>query len=114
MQNKVFRFLDLLSDAAKKEEPIDLSRGFRCLTADMIVDYAYQQNFGGLSSKCFKHPIIEAADDLAKVTQWATYFRRTFSILETISQCLPEIVLRYLFPESITVNEFEKASVAQT
>lgn len=91
-------FLVQDKEAAENHELVDLSCGFRCLAADIIVDYAYRQDFGGLSAKSFRHLVIDTADDLARVTQWATYFRRTFLVLESILGWMPNALLRKLSP----------------
>lgn len=57
---KIDRFLSMLQLAARKKTPIDISMGFRCLVAYVIVDYAYREDFGGLSADEFKHPVIES------------------------------------------------------
>lgn len=112
MLARIHRFIDILAESMRERKPVDLSRGFRCLTADLIISYAYGQEFGGLNSKNFKHPVIEAADDLMTSTQWATYFRRTFAVIDIMVGMLPDRVLKHLAPQLLAVRRFE--SVRET
>lgn len=60
---------------ANDNRSIDLSHGYRCLTADIITEYLSQEGFGGLGLRRFRYPVIRAADELTESTQCATYFK---------------------------------------
>ncbi|KAL8730121.1 MAG: hypothetical protein Q9181_004778 [Wetmoreana brouardii] len=107
IHQKVDRFLARLREARRKEDPVDLSLGFRCLAADVIVDYAYQEDFGGLSAESFKHPVIEAGDDLLIYAQWGLYFRKLFMTLDFVTSCLPDSVISTLSPQLLAIRNFE-------
>jgi len=85
----------------------DLSRGFRCMTADIIVKYAYGGDFGGLEAKDFEHPVINVVEDLTKNAQWASYFRRTFAVIEGVLNVLPDKLLAFFSPEMQAMRDFE-------
>ena len=108
IQKKISLLVDVLRSMAKENRPVNLSRGYRCLTADIITEYAYQEDFGGLNSKEFIHPVIEACDVLMESTNWPTYFRRTVKLLDTIGNLLPDIALAYLSPQLLAVREFQR------
>ena len=108
IQEKISLLVDVLGSMAKDNRPVNLSRGYRCLTADIVSEYVYQEEFGGLNSKDFIHPVIEACDQLVESTMWPTYFRRTFALLDTIASLLPDIALTYLSPQLLAVREFQR------
>ncbi|KAG9230255.1 cytochrome P450 [Amylocarpus encephaloides] len=82
-------FLSILEDASRSQAPIDLSRAFRCLTADVIVDYSFRQDFEGLKSNNFIHPLIEAGDLMLVYAQWGIYFRKPFLLLDLLINSNP-------------------------
>lgn len=107
---KIGRFIALLKIARKTKEPGDLSRGFRCLAADVIVDYANREDFGGLGAEGFKHPLIEAGDTVLINAQWGLYFRTFFTSLDYIASWLPGKVLSVIAPQLLAIKNFEMAS----
>lgn len=53
VNRKIGQFIDILAMSAKEHLSIDLSRAYRCLTADIIMFYAYREDFEGLVSPGF-------------------------------------------------------------
>lgn len=111
IQKKLSRLITILQQASTDQMPVDLSRAFRCLAADVIVDYAFAGDFGGLDAKDFEHPLIEAADDLFIFAQWGLYFRRLFVFLEGLCNWLPKKLLVMVGPAMIPMKDFENVSV---
>ena len=105
---KIQDFISLVLLQSNQGLTIDLSRGYRCLTADLILQYAHHEDLGSLRSPRFVHPLLEAADHLVTSTQWATYFRRTFAVVEFLVMLLPNRALKNLSPELLALYEFEK------
>ncbi|KAI9784345.1 MAG: hypothetical protein M1839_002406 [Geoglossum umbratile] len=105
---KLAQFLGHLKKAAEDSTVVDISRGFRCLTADVIMHYSYQKDFGALDSKDFKCDVIDAFDDLAKTAQLGTYFKRTFDMMDWLAGLLPKSVLAKIMPPMVTVVEFQE------
>lgn len=97
----------MLQLAATKKTPIDLSMGFRCLVADVIVDYAYGEDFGGLGADEFKHPVLEAGDSLLVWAQWGLYFRKLFTMLDIVTGWLPDRTLSWISPQLMAIRNFE-------
>ncbi|KAF2193532.1 cytochrome P450 [Zopfia rhizophila CBS 207.26] len=98
---KLIQFLDTLKDSAQanggKGSVIDFFLGFRCLTADTIMDYCFQQDLNALDEKDFQSKTVEAfvaGFDLALVS---THFPKTFGILNSIIFSLPESVREKYF-----------------
>ncbi|MCJ1379550.1 hypothetical protein MMC17_002651 [Xylographa soralifera] len=81
--------------------------GFGCLTADVIVNYAYGEDFGGLRTKDFLHPVIAVGDTLLIYAQWAIYFRKVFYALDTFYDWLPDKILKVLSPQVLGMRKFQ-------
>ncbi|MCJ1422885.1 hypothetical protein MMC29_000765 [Sticta canariensis] len=107
IQAKISQLVDRFRSIAKENRPVDLTRGYRCLTADIITEYIYQEDFGGLSSKDFRHPLIEACDTLFKGSTWSVYFRRTFAVLDRIGSLLSDRTLAFLSPSVSAIKQFQ-------
>ena len=108
IQEKVGQLYALLQEAARNQKPFDLSRGFRCLTADVVMDYLYREDFGGLSAEELKHPVLEAGDLLVKCTQAGIYFWRIFHVLDIVCDWLPFSVLGIILPKIHATKTFQK------
>ncbi|KAF2116138.1 cytochrome P450 [Lophiotrema nucula] len=95
-RQKLTQFLDTLQQSAAANggqgSVVDFFLGFRCLTADTIMDYCFQQDLNALAEPEFQSNTVNAfiqGFDLALV---ATYFPKTFGILSKIIFSLPEHV----------------------
>lgn len=110
VQQKIQRFLHILEEHIRTKQPVDLWRGYRCLTSDIIIDYAYQEDFKALSSPNFKHPIIEALSDTLESSAWrvAPYFGRTVAIIESFLFNLPSQILHYVSPPMVSIRKFQE------
>ena len=93
-RQKLSLFLDTLRNAAQANNQqgsvIDFFLGFRCLTADTIMDYCFQQDLNALAEPGFHSKIVEAfiaGFDLALV---GMYFPKFFELLNSIIFRLPE------------------------
>ena len=111
IQSKLNRFLKLLREAANSDEYIDLCRGFRCLSAEIIMDYTYKEDFGALNSFRFTHPVIEAAEELISSAPWQTYFPKTFALLDSVAGMMPDWLLGKLSPQLLAIEEFQRVSM---
>ena len=114
IQAKIYQMMDRFRDTAKENRSVDLTRGYRCLTADVITEYIYQEDFGGLGSKDFKHPVIEACDALMTGSAGSVYFTRTFAVLERIGSLLSDRALAFLSPPVFAVKQFQAVRNALT
>ncbi|MCJ1422744.1 hypothetical protein MMC29_000624 [Sticta canariensis] len=113
MQGKVSRFIDILRSMAKGNRQVDLSRGYRCLTADTITEYVYQEDLGGLGSKEFNHPVPQAVEGLLECSKWASHFSGTVAVIAKIANHVPDKALAFLVPQLSAVRSFE-ASCAKS
>ena len=79
----VSKFLGILQGSASegKEETVNLSKGFRCLTMDVILDFTFTEALGALDSPDFEFPMARALDEAVSYGQWVAYFPETFQAL---------------------------------
>ena len=105
IHDKVEAFIDTIKEAGRKGKPVDLSMGFRCLAADVIVEYAFGEDFGGIKTGDFMHPVISAIDNLLISAQWGLYFRRIFYALDILTDYLPDSVLERIAPPVLGMRE---------
>ncbi|KAK6544746.1 hypothetical protein TWF694_001432 [Orbilia ellipsospora] len=66
IQTKIDQFLDRLSES---KDVINISRGFRCLTCDVITTYSYEKCFEALSHPTFSPDWLVALEDLISTAQ---------------------------------------------
>lgn len=90
IQEQVNKFLDLLHSASLSKTVCDLSLGFSCLTADVVMDYAYNEPLGALDAADFRFPLILAIEDFFTIIPFTWYlvvsdFDPSFSgLMETL------------------------------
>ena len=101
------QFLDVLTRAAKEHKPIDLSRSYRCLTADVLTYYALGEELGAISSKDFKHPFIETFAEVGKIASWSIHYTYFFNLLYEIICYVPDIFIKHLLPSVFALETFE-------
>ena len=90
---KLIKFINALEDASKDNgKAVDLYLGFRCLTADTIMDYCFQQDFDALSEKNFQSKTVQAMVEAFELALLPTYFPNFFEVLNKIIFSLPEKV----------------------
>lgn len=80
---------------------VNLSLGFRCLTADVITDYCFGTDFGGLKTRAFRNSTVMAARVLFVSIVWGLYFPKLIDAIDALVEYLPEKVLQLVFPSSV-------------
>ena len=98
IQNQVTKFLAIMKQAATDDRVVNLTYGYRCLTADVIMDYCYQKPFGAMDAPDFKFPLMLAWQDFLPVSLWPVYFPFTFNRIFDFSKTLPLFVGQKLLP----------------
>ena len=91
------KFISVLSDAVASGKVVNLSFGFRCVTADTIMNHSFQKPLGALDAPGFEFPLILALDASLKDIQWVHYFPTPFGLLFRITDLLPEMLFEKLF-----------------
>ncbi|KAF2739714.1 cytochrome P450 [Polyplosphaeria fusca] len=71
---------------------IDFFLGFRCLTADTIMDYCFQQDLNALAEPEFKSPTVQAFIEGFDLAIAGTFFPTLFNTMSSLIMLLPERV----------------------
>ena len=89
IHEKVNKLLGALEEASEVCKSIDLSLAYKCLTADVVMEYCYQKNFGALDAVDFRFKIIEDLEGLFGTASYTWYFPNLFNNLCRILERLP-------------------------
>ena len=106
----VRKFLNIMVQAGKDHKVVDLNYGYRCLTADIIMEYCYQKPFGALDAPDFHFPLIVALDSSGQAGQWDKYFVKTFAMVTAIIQALPSRLADFILPPMASVRWMQAVS----
>ena len=98
LKQSISEFLDILKAAGRDRKAVDLSLGFRCLTADMIMNYCYQKPFGALAAPDFKFPLIVTIDKYAASGLYDEYFPKAFAVVSAVMDAIPFSIARRILP----------------
>ncbi len=105
------KFLKRLEAVSGSTQVIDLSLGFRCLAADIIMGNCYDTPFGALEAPDFKFPLIVDLEKFLDLLTASWYFPRLFNFLFWFLDCLPRSFTRFIKPLAST---FKMQEVSQT
>jgi hypothetical protein len=79
LHNRLTKFLSLLREASVSGKPVDLSRGYRSLTSDVVMTYCFaDQGFNTLDVEDFNSPNLRALEHQFNTAQYAFYFEGIF------------------------------------
>ena len=101
----VSKFLSKVQENASgvEEEIVNLSKGFRCLTSDVIFNFTFNEQLGALDSPKFEFPMSRAMYAALTYGQWIVYFPGTFQVLFRWIDKLPLWFLdKYMEPLALT------------
>jgi hypothetical protein len=76
--------------AAADGQVVNFWLGFRCLTADVVIDYCFQSDLDALSSPGFRNHTLETFVEGFELGLVATFFLRFFAALEWVIFRLPD------------------------
>ena len=100
--DKVAKFLNILSIYASNARPVDLNNGFRCLAADIVMNFVFQRPLNALDSEGFQSPLLDGLDAWNLLFQWAAYLPRFFRGISSLVTCLPRtIISRFVKPFAV-------------
>jgi hypothetical protein len=103
IQEKITKFLEVLSTAASSKKVVDLNLGFSCLAADVVMHYCYQKTFGALDAPDFQFRPIVTIEEVFDAAPYTWYFPQAFKILDFVTKKLPEdLVHKYMPPIAAT------------
>ena len=95
--DKVAKFLDIMSDYSSAAKPMDLRMGYRCLAADVAMNYVFQRTFDALDAEDFQPELLKGADIFLGMFRWPIYFPNVFGGLLRVTTSLPEwYISRYV------------------
>lgn len=83
-------FLSKLKSAALNNKVTNLSMAFKCLTADIIMDYCYQKDYGALDAPDFESPLLVSLRGSGAVAQWYQHFPNFVNWLNRTTTKLPK------------------------
>ncbi|MCJ1354666.1 MAG: hypothetical protein MMC33_004655 [Icmadophila ericetorum] len=107
-------FLKALRKATSEARMVDLTFGFRCLTADIIMDYCYQKPFGALAAPDFRFPLIVALDKYSQAGQWDKYFLHIFRVIAAVLNSIPPEIAKMILPPMSSIQWMQKANISQS
>lgn len=96
-RQKLSGFLSTLEKA--NGTVVDFYLAFRCLTADLVMDYCFQQDLDALAAPGFQDKTVEAFIQGFDMALVGTFFPNFFGFVNKIIMALPEGVReRYFAP----------------
>ena len=83
------KFLQLMSGYASAAKPVDLTLAFRCLAADISMNYGFQRPFHTLDAEGFDSEILDAQHTFILLFMWPVNFPRFFGAVFEVLAWLP-------------------------
>ena len=87
--DKVVVFLGKLGEASDNSKVVDLTLGYKCLTADVVMGYCYQKTFGALDAPDFQFPLIIDFEEFFASQTFSWYFQEFFKNVFSLLDRLP-------------------------
>lgn len=88
-QENIIKFLNKLDEAAKSKKTIDMSLGYKCLAADVVMAYCYQKTFGALDAPDFQFPLVIDIEPFFETQTFSWYFQGLFKTLFYLLKAVP-------------------------
>lgn len=100
IHQQLLKFFTILEGKIEKtpNEPIDLTRGYKCLTADTTTEYCCANSLGFLDAPNFCAPLIVALDAFFKNVPITWYFPRFNRFTFNLATRLPDSLLKKAVP----------------
>ncbi|KAH7384477.1 cytochrome P450 [Pyrenochaeta sp. MPI-SDFR-AT-0127] len=95
-RKKLVQFLSTL--AATDKTVVNFYYAFRCLTADVVMDYCFQSDLGALASPGFRNTTVETFVEGFELATVPFFFPNVFGLLTKFILALPENVRKERFP----------------
>ena len=104
----IAKFIGLLRTAGKEHRLVDLSLGFRCLTADVAMEYSFQEPLGALDAPEFKFKLITALDEYASGGLYEKYFLGALTLFAKMLELLPPTVVEKILPPIAIIQYMQR------
>lgn len=98
--------MDHLEEESLNESVIDISRAFKCFALDIVTQYSFAQDVGGVRAHEFVHPIIESSAALDDAFTLSRYFPTLKAIVDSIASILPASVARHVLSDATDLKEY--------
>ena len=108
IHEKVNKFLDALRDAAELSKVIDLTLGYKCLTADVVMGYCYGKTFGALDAPDFRFPLIQDLEQLFSTVSYSWYFPKSINIISRLLAKVPRTLIERFMKPLVATFEVQK------
>lgn len=95
-RKKLVQFLATLS--AAEDTVVEFFYAFRCLTADVVMDYCFQSDLGALASPGFRNTTVETFVEGFELALVPFFFPNAFNLLTKFIFALPDNVRKEKFP----------------
>lgn len=97
IQKQMLKFLDGL-ERKPAGSVVDLTMGFKCMTADVIMEYCFKKSLGFLDAEHFQHSLILALDNWFKELPKLWYFPNVQIFMFHAIGLLPEKTVEKIVP----------------
>jgi hypothetical protein len=108
IHEKVNKFLGTLQKAAKSSKTVDLTLGYKCLTADVVMGYSFQKTFGALDAPDFRFRPIEDLEQVFASAPLAWYFPNFINALSHILVKLPRGLIERIMKPMAAIFEIQE------
>ncbi|KAB8227357.1 cytochrome P450 [Aspergillus alliaceus] len=101
LERSLGRFLEILERARDNGESVDLSLGYRCVTIDMLLGYAFGQSRKALNSADFDFPPAKYMDDVLFGSLLVKHFPGSLKLIFGVVLYLPRLITKKLVISSM-------------
>jgi len=97
IQKQMLKFFEIL-ESKPRSDVIDMTMGYKCMTADVIMEYCFKKSLGFLDAEDFQPPLIVALDDFFKDLPKSWYFPNFQAFMFRVVGMLPEDIVKKFVP----------------
>lgn len=89
IRQHLVQFFTQLEEAVNANKKVDLTRAFRCLTADTLMRYSYDKPFGATTSPDFIFPMLEAISNFFDNSALGWYLPNLMGRIAAAAKAVP-------------------------
>lgn len=113
IHGKVNMFFNTLQRAANLSKVVDLTLGFKCLAADVVMEYSFQKTFGALDAPDFRFGPILDLEQLFVSAPLAWYFPELINLMSHILVNLPRSMVERIMKPLASTFEIQKVCTSK-
>ena len=98
IKEKVVKWMGVLREASEQKQVLDMTRGFACLTADVVMQYQYDENFGALDAPWFQFKPMVKIEEFFNTSPTALYLPNFFLFVDKVTKQLPAAFIEKYMP----------------